>query len=62
MHAIITPNCRTIDRGNDNPMEEAFDEAVNRLRVEYKAICRHRIDGFIAHVVLTIEGEAEQNV
>lgn len=58
-HAIITPNCRTVDRGDD-PVMDAFDEAVGRLREEYRVICAMRDDGFNAHVVLTIEGEREQ--
>lgn len=61
VHAIITPNCRTVERGDD-PVMDAFDEAVDRLRAEYEQICEWRKDGFNAHVVLTIEGEAEQGV
>ena len=57
-HAVITPNCRTVDRGDD-PVMDAFDEAAARLREEYRIICRIREDGFNAHVVLTIESERE---
>ena len=60
VHTIITSNCRTVDRGND-PVMDAFDEAVDRLRAEYGQICEWRKDGFNAHVVLKIEGEREQN-
>jgi hypothetical protein len=36
----------------------AFDEAVLRLREEYRIICGLRSDAFNAHVVLTIERRA----
>lgn len=57
-HAIITPNCRTVPRPHldADPALAAFEEAVARLREEYRAICGLRSDAFQAHVVLTIEG------
>lgn len=64
VHAIITPNCRTIERPHldPHPPLAAFDEAVYRLREEYRAVCGNRAldDGFNAHLVLTIENEREQ--
>lgn len=57
-HAIITPSCRRVPRPHldADPALAAFEEAVERLRSEYKAIVSMRSDGFNAHVVLTIEG------
>jgi hypothetical protein len=56
-HAIITPRCRTVERPHldADPAMAAFEEAVGRLRAEYRAICAARGDGFNAHVVLTIQ-------
>lgn len=56
-HAIITPRCRTVSRPHldADPAMAAFEEAVGRLREEYRAVCAARTDGFHAHVVLTIE-------
>jgi hypothetical protein len=55
-HAIITPNCRTVPRPHlhEDPAEAAFEEAVGRLREEYRAICAARPDEWKAHLVLTI--------
>lgn len=53
-HAIITPNCRTVDRGGNDPSMDAFDEAVRRLREEYRAISEMRDDGWTGHLVLTV--------
>ena len=57
-HAIITPNCRTVVRPeyDPDPRVAAFEEAVNRLREEYRAICDARDDAWTGHVVLRIEG------
>lgn len=57
MHAIITPNCRTIPRPDHDPdpVAAAFDEAVARIRPEYLGICRMRGDAFNIHVVMTVE-------
>ena len=59
-HAIITPHCRTVPRSllHPDPALAAYDEAVMRLREEYELIVGARSDGFIAHVVLTIEAPA----
>lgn len=57
-HALITPNCRTVDRPqyDPDPRMAAFDEAAARLREEYRAICEARGDGdYRFHVVLTLE-------
>lgn len=56
-HAIITPACRTVPRPHldADPAMAAFEEAVGRLREEYRAVCSMRHDGFRAHVVLTIQ-------
>ena len=56
-HAIITPNCRTVQRPHlhPDPALAAFEEAVTRLRDEYAAICAGRTDAFKAHLILTIE-------
>lgn len=56
-HAIITPNCRTVSRPHlhPDPAEAAFEEAVGRLREEYRAICEGRDDAFRIHLVLTLE-------
>ena len=56
-HAIITPNCRTVDRGTPNKPMAAFDEAVRRLREEYRQVCHHRTnESWNAHLVLKVEG------
>lgn len=51
-HAIISDDCRT-GRGEDG----AFEEAVSRLRDEYKALCNGWPVGTksLMHVVLTLE-------
>ena len=54
-HAIITPECRKLQRGVLSSELEAFEEAVNRIRDEYKLVIHYRDDGFNAHLVLTIE-------
>ena len=55
-HAIITPNCRTIERGTEGPPAmQAFDEAVRRLREEYEQIVRVRHDAWNGHLVFTVE-------
>lgn len=58
-HAIITATCRTVPRPNldPDPVMAAFEEAVARLREEYRVICDMRSDGFRAHVILAIEPE-----
>lgn len=57
-HSIITPNCRTVPRPerDPDPAMAAFEEAVSRLREEYRAICGMRDDPWTGHVVLRIEG------
>lgn len=58
-HAIVTLNCRTVDRGGSDPSMDAFDEAVRRLREEYFAIDELRDDAWTGHLVLTIEPPEE---
>lgn len=38
IHAVITPNCRTVERPqyHDDPAMAAFEEAVNRARIRYR--------------------------
>ena len=57
IHAVITPDCRTVPRPelDADPAIAAFEEAVARLREEYRAICGLRSDAFTAHVVLANE-------
>lgn len=57
VHAIVTPNCRRVDRGTDDPALAAFEEAVNRLRQEYMATLRYRgaADEWNAHLVFTVD-------
>lgn len=60
-HAIITPNCRTVARPHldADPRMAAFEEAIGRLREEYRAICDGHGDGdYRMHVVLTLERPA----
>ena len=64
-HAIITPTCRMNTRRSHldpDPAMAAFEEAVGRLREEYRGICAGRNDAFNAHVVLTIEPPARTPV
>ncbi len=52
IHAVITPNCRIVQGGND----EAFDEAVRRIKVEYDACLAGRgDDGSDYHLLLIVE-------
>lgn len=57
IHAVITPNCRTVPRPeyDEDPALAAFDEACARLRVDYAGICRGRGDAWTGHLVLTME-------
>lgn len=57
VHAVITPNCRTVPRPEHDadPALAAFDEAAARLRLDYAGICRHRGDAWVGHLVLTME-------
>lgn len=57
-HAIITPNCRTVTRPHldRDPRMAAFEEAVGRLREEYRAICDGNGDGdYNLHLILSFE-------
>lgn len=61
-HAIITPSCRAVPRPelDPDPRMAAFEEAVGRLREEYRAICEGNGEGdYRLHVVLTMERPAE---
>lgn len=53
VHAVITPNCRVVQGGED----EAFTVATERLREEYLTILRMREDRVHLnfHLVLTVE-------
>lgn len=57
-HAIITPNCRVVQGGD----EGAFDEAVRRMRLEYLATVAGRglIDDAHYHLILTVEADTAQ--
>ena len=54
-HVVITPNCRIVQGGN----EEAFDEAVRRIRQQYD-LCVHvnRNSDASFHLVLTLDRNA----
>lgn len=57
-HAIITPTCRTVARPHldSDPRMAAFEEAVGRLREEYRAICDGNGEGdYRLHLVLAFE-------
>lgn len=55
IHAVITPTCRQ-NRGDDG----AFDEAMDRLREQYRKTLEIRgEDGAEYHVVLSVESKRE---
>lgn len=61
-HQIITPSCRTVPRPqlDTDPRMAAFEEAVNRIRGEYRAICEGRGEGdYRLHLVLVLERPGE---
>lgn len=54
-HAIITPTC-LVNRGPQG----AFEEAVERMRIEFRELLKCRKDNPEFHLVLTVNGDAEK--
>lgn len=65
IHAVITPNCRTVERPelHEDPRMAAFEEAVERAREKYRDHIEKCDPDFLAtqNIRLVVLAEAERH-